>query len=374
MFAAQAAERKVTNMAIAEQFAGLDMGMLIGGPLTAAADASVLLANATADFIERVGFENSGKARTVAFSYEKRTPNDDGTSSLDELKVNVPLLAIVPIPNLQIDEVNVLFDMEVKQSECSKSSTDMSASMNASANAWFVKVNISGSVSSHKENTRTSDNSAKYHVDVRATNHGIPEGLARVLDMMAANVAPALVGSSIKNADGSELPEASRKRAEKLKKIRSEISAIETRRNAASNNLQDSLGVLRNVADSQMSVYSLEMSRLTDEQREGGADANFSTVTESWNSMKSQLESMVKMIAESEPEGGTSGGVSSIFSLKAFRGTEAVADYASGEEKYEAMSKAQASAVSAQKKLAEVDQSLTDKKAEYNNLLSGAQE
>ncbi len=351
------------------------MGMLIGGPLTAAADASVLLANATADFIERVGFENSGKARTVAFSYEKQTPNDDGTSSLDELKVNVPLLAIVPIPNLQIDEVNVLFDMEVKQSECSKSSTDMSASMNASANAWFVKVNISGSVSSHKENTRTSDNSAKYHVDVRATNHGIPEGLARVLDMMAANVAPALVGSSIKNADGSELPEASRKRAEKLKKIRSEISAIETRRNAASNNLQDSLAVLRNVADSQMSVYSLEMSRLTDEQKEsGGADANFSVVTESWNGMKSQAESMVKMIADSEQDGGSSGSVSSIFSLKAFRGTEEVADYASGEEKYEAMSKAQASAVAAQKRLMEVDQELTDKKAEYNNLLSGAQE
>ena len=369
----QRREGRCINMAIAEQFAGLDMGMLIGGPLTAAADASILLANSTADFINRVGFDNSGKARTVAFSYEKQTPNEDGTSSLDQLKVNVPLLAIVPIPNLQVDEVNILFDMEVKQSESSKSSTDMGATLDASVKVGFVKVNISGSVSSHKENTRTSDNSAKYHVDVRATNHGIPEGLARVLDMMAANVAPALVGSSIKSADGSELPEASRRRAEKVKKVRSEISSIETRKNAATNNLQDCISVLKNVADSQMSVYRLELSRLEDEQKDK-ADEKFSVVTESWNGLKTQAEDMIRMIADSAKDGEESNTVSSIFHLKAFRGAEDVVDYGSGEDKYEALSRAQASAVAAQKKLLEVDQALMEKRAEYNSLISGAEE
>ncbi|MCH5258037.1 MAG: DUF2589 domain-containing protein, partial [Lachnospiraceae bacterium] len=183
-------------MSIAQQFAGLRMDQLIGGPLSAAADASTQLANSTASFINKVGFDSNGKARTVAFGYQKRSMNDDGTSNLDEMKVEVPMLAIVPIPNLQIDEVNILFDMEVKQSEQSESSTDMSASMSGSGKFLFVKVNVSGSVSSHSSNTRSSDNSAKYHVDVRATNHGTPEGLARVLDMMAANVAPELVGST----------------------------------------------------------------------------------------------------------------------------------------------------------------------------------
>ncbi|MCH5255250.1 MAG: DUF2589 domain-containing protein, partial [Lachnospiraceae bacterium] len=45
-------------MAIAEQFAGLNMDQLIGGPLSAAADASTQLANSTADFINRVGFDS----------------------------------------------------------------------------------------------------------------------------------------------------------------------------------------------------------------------------------------------------------------------------------------------------------------------------
>ena len=134
-------------MSVAEQFAGLDMKSLIGGPLTAAADASILLARSTADFINDVGFDANGKVRTAAFGYERRSANDDGTSNLEEMKVAVPMLAIVPIPNLQIDEVNVLFDMEVKQSEKLEKSTDLGASLSGSAKFGPVKVSITGSVS-----------------------------------------------------------------------------------------------------------------------------------------------------------------------------------------------------------------------------------
>lgn len=101
------------------------------------------------------------------------------------MKVDVPMLALVPTPNLQVDEVNILFDMEVKQSEKSEKSLDLGASITGTMNLGIIKVSVSGSVSAHSSNTRSSDNSAKYHVDVRATNHGTPEGLARVLDMMA---------------------------------------------------------------------------------------------------------------------------------------------------------------------------------------------
>lgn len=185
--------------AIADQFKGLDMGALIGVPLTAAADASIMLADSTADFINRVGFDPDGKVRTVAFSYQKRSANEDGTSNLDEMKLDIPMLAIVPIPNLQLDEVNVLFDMEVKQSESSQKSLDVGVGFNGQAKIDPVKISISGNVSVHQENTRKSDNSAKYHVDVRATNHGTPEGLARVLDMMAANLQDMLVQYNANN-------------------------------------------------------------------------------------------------------------------------------------------------------------------------------
>lgn len=44
-------------MPIGSQFTGLDMKELIGGPLSAAADTSVQLAQSTAEFINDVGFD-----------------------------------------------------------------------------------------------------------------------------------------------------------------------------------------------------------------------------------------------------------------------------------------------------------------------------
>lgn len=111
-------------MSVAEQFTGLDMENLIGGPLMATANANMYMAQATAEFINDVGIDADGKVRTASFGYEKRTANEDGTSNVDTMKVDVPMLSIVPVPNLQVNEVNIQFDMEVEQSEESDSNTD----------------------------------------------------------------------------------------------------------------------------------------------------------------------------------------------------------------------------------------------------------
>ncbi len=368
-------------MAIGEQFAGLDMGQLIGGPLTAAADASVLLANSTADFINKVGFDRSGKLRTVAFAYQKRSVNEDGTSNLDEMKIDVPMLAIVPIPNLQLDEVNILFDMEVKQSESSQQSLDVGASLTGSLNLGIIKVSISGSVSVHQENTRKSDNSAKYHVDVRATNHGTPEGLARVLDMMAANVAPTLVGSTIKDGNGQNLPENARIRAEKKKQLRNEIMQIETRLNAANDNLDNCIAQLKRVAGTQQNVYHAEAGRLLnkldkdkedDTKKAESYEQALEQVTQSWNTLQNQAGNMVKMLSDSmkEEDVAKMTTVSELFALQEFKGGEAKA-YESSEAQYKAMVMAQNNAVTAQKNAQKIEKELLDKKQEYNNELTG---
>lgn len=397
-------------MAIAEQFAGLRMDQLIGGPLSAAADASTLLANSTASFINRVGFDNKGNVRNVAFGYQKRTPNEDGTSSIDEMKVSVPLLAIVPIPNLQIDEVNILFDMEVKQSERSESSLDMGATLDASAKFGCVKVNVSGSVSSHQSNTRSTDNSAKYHVDVRATNHGIPEGLARVLDMMAANVAPALVSSSLKDGNGQDLSEKEKLKAERVKQLRSEISQIESRLTAAQDGLSTSLTQFKRIADTQLNNYKELMSRqvnkIDPEQydkeikeaekagvetdieaaRKKKADAEkevekysemMEEVNSTWATFQNQVGGYVKMIADST-ENGKLAEVSEVFGLKALKKGQSETELISGvdkyvaeESQYKAMLTAQNNAVDRQKNVDAIENELADKRAEYNDAMSG---
>ena len=144
---------------MAEEFGGLPMESLIGGPLQAACDAQTMLAGATARFIEEVGLVKEGDkqvVRTVGFSFTRSANGDDGNGPASEkVEMNIPILAM----GLQIGP-------------------------------FSMKAKVKGSISSHKENTRKSDNSAKYHVQVRATQGEMPEGLSRVLDILNTAINP----------------------------------------------------------------------------------------------------------------------------------------------------------------------------------------
>jgi hypothetical protein len=195
---------------MASQFKGLPMSDLIGSPLTAACEAQVRLANATADFIKYVGFlppaegdkNGVGATRLAHFAFTRPTQDPgDVTKTVDEhVTLDVPLLAIVKIPALAITRVDITFDMEVKSSFMAKESTDASAKMAADIKfGWgpiSATVHLEGSVATHKENTRSSDNSAKYHVQVLAEDSGMPEGLSRVMDILHSAIQPRTAGQT----------------------------------------------------------------------------------------------------------------------------------------------------------------------------------
>jgi hypothetical protein len=197
---------------MSDQFQGLPMETLIGGPLTAACNAQVMLANSTATYINTVGFDRPdegsitdtngfARLRTVKFAFQRprevlptgETPGD-AQAMTEDVSLSVPLLSMVPVPNLQVDTVDVAFDMEVKSAEQSKDSKDAEAALSATGKGqigpFSLSVSVHGKVATHQENTRSSDNSAKYHVAVKATNHAMPEGLARIFDIMATSIAP----------------------------------------------------------------------------------------------------------------------------------------------------------------------------------------
>lgn len=192
-------------MALGQEFQGLPMKDLIGTPLMAACEANLNLAKTTADFIKTIGFDEDGKTiRTAEFSFNRPVVehDKDGNETIrqERVEIEVPLLAVVQIPSLKVDLVDITFDMEVKSSETSKSSSDKSGEISGSASVNYgvfkASVSFKGSVASHKENTRSTDKSAKYHVQVKATDHGMPEGLSRVLDLMNQAVAPKSVGAA----------------------------------------------------------------------------------------------------------------------------------------------------------------------------------
>ena len=191
-------------MSVASQFSALPMSSLIGGPLQAAATAQGTLANITSDFINNVGLEkdSSGKlsARTVDFKYQKpvkssktdaKTGAVTDTWSKQDMDLQVPLLTIVKAPNLQVKKVNITFDMEVKASTASQTTSAQDAKVSASWKGWGAKVSFQGSVSNKQESQRSSDTSAKYHVEVLAQDDGAPEGLMKVLDILGEAIQPA---------------------------------------------------------------------------------------------------------------------------------------------------------------------------------------
>jgi len=187
---------QLVNMS--SQFGGLPMDQLIGGPLKAACNAQTLLAKASSDFIKDVGLNDAGggnmSARTVDFSFNKPVQDPDGTTKLEKVDLQVPLLAIVNTPSLSVKEVDVNFTMEVKSSTSSKTTSDTKAELTAhakyNAGLFSCDVTIHGSVANHSENSRKSDNSAKYDVKVVARDDGPPEGLMKVLDMLNDAIAP----------------------------------------------------------------------------------------------------------------------------------------------------------------------------------------
>ena len=196
-------------MSVASQFSALPMSSLIGGPLQAAATAQGTLANITSDFINNVGLEKDKNgdlnARTVNFKYQKpvknTTTDKDGnttdTWSKQNMDLQVPLLTIVKAPNLQVKDVEINFNMEVKSSAASTNENAQNASVDASWKGWGAKVSFHGSVSNKNTSQRSSDTSAKYEVKVSATDDGAPEGLMKVLDIL---------GEAIQPADGGAAP------------------------------------------------------------------------------------------------------------------------------------------------------------------------
>jgi hypothetical protein len=184
----------------AEEFTNLPLAMLIAAPLTASGEASKMLANITADFIREIGFlppdEDSedpnavGAIRMARFGFTRPSPTVPG--QVDQVVADFPLISMVSVPALQIKTVDVTFEMEVRTASASVESSDSSISGSLEVRQRWgsgsAKLNIAGSVSSHKENTRSSDTSAKYSIAIHAVDPGMSEGLQRVMDILNAAI------------------------------------------------------------------------------------------------------------------------------------------------------------------------------------------
>jgi len=187
---------------IANQFVGLPIEDLIVAPLEGMAKGQAKLNDVTWRYINEVAFvkDKDGKAEARALDVQMNrvmTDGDTGEQSVQTLYSKVPMLPLVPLPSLAITSADINFTMEVSTSNMNKSSTDTESSIEASASGgwWGMKFSakMSGKVATHKENTRKTDNSAKYSVAVHAEQLPATEGMLKLSDYLTQMLEPSAI-------------------------------------------------------------------------------------------------------------------------------------------------------------------------------------
>ncbi len=177
-------------MSAVNELSAIPFGSLIGGPMTAAIEAQSKAAMASVEFIRAVGFDKDGEVLNVVFKY-KGGPGDGEVQELE-----VPLLTIVPIPFLRIDNMDIHFKANISQStetsDATSSTLEKGASVEAGASYWFVKAKMNASVSSKKDTSSTRDSryAVEYTMDihVHAVQDDIPGGMAKVLNLLTESI------------------------------------------------------------------------------------------------------------------------------------------------------------------------------------------
>ncbi|MDC8004704.1 DUF2589 domain-containing protein [Aureisphaera galaxeae] len=202
-------EQELVSMA--QAFTGLPMEDLIGAPLNAAAKANAAMALTQTKFMLDTCFSISEDGQYTPIMIEMNltrgviipaTDTDPATIDTITTKFELPILTIIPLNSLAVDNVDITFEMEVKSSYGEETSEQQEVAMAAAAE-WEVKASygpvsasITGSASYDSKESSSFDshyeksNSAKYTVNVHAGQLPLPKGVNTIIEAYTLAIEP----------------------------------------------------------------------------------------------------------------------------------------------------------------------------------------
>lgn len=165
---------------------------IIGAPLDACIKAQAQAAQTSANFIKNVGMQDKNgdgvqEAINVSFTFIQ-----NGKMA----RLNIPLLTIVPIPYIAIQNIDIAFKANINASASTsdETSSNNEFSTEASGSGRFgwgllgVNLNMKAAVSSKRDSRATQDSkySVEYNMDIgiHAGQDSMPAGLAKVLEVL----------------------------------------------------------------------------------------------------------------------------------------------------------------------------------------------
>ena len=170
----------------AAEFQALPLEFIIASPLIGVVKAQSMAASTT------IAFLNSFKNDTVEFAYKtQQTAGKD--SKAVNTTVKAPLLSLVPVPHLKIDSLTVNFKYEISQVVKSTNDKSMDAGLEIGTTGLlskFISGTLKGNVSSKSSDESVMNRSGVLEITMHASESEMPEGLAKILNLLAKSIDP----------------------------------------------------------------------------------------------------------------------------------------------------------------------------------------
>lgn len=187
----------VANKSI-DTLQGIPFENLIGGPLSACIQAQNDAAMTSINFINNVCLNEDKETGEKSAIYVSFSFIQNGR----KVVINVPLIAIVPIPYIAINSIDINFKATVNGVECESNENTYSEEYKRDTNTksqkrrgFFLnknkketKINTSFSTKRDSKSTQDSKFSVEATIDVavHAGQESMPAGMAKILEMLGA--------------------------------------------------------------------------------------------------------------------------------------------------------------------------------------------
>jgi hypothetical protein len=162
----------------------IDFGSLVGAQLTALIEAETEGAEKSAEYIESVGFDRKADGtltlRMVTFDMRRR--DTDGIVRTHSIKV--PVITLVPIPLLTIEEANIEFELQIESVTTATSEAGGGANSARSSIASLLTGKSRNKLVTRLART-TRDNSttkSDLKMSVKISQSPFPLGIERLLN------------------------------------------------------------------------------------------------------------------------------------------------------------------------------------------------
>jgi hypothetical protein len=207
-----------------QELSSIDFESMLGGPLVAVVNAQAQAAMSSVNFIKEVGFkkvaaeESAGGDTTteepiyVTFKYMKEmapyqpavpaspgdpsatppvpaTPEQPAVPAVYEpQELRVPILTMLPIPFIRIEETTVDFNAKINSVEYRKTDTSLKidASLEAKAGWLWGSAKLKVSTSYQRSTTQGNNVNRTYSmaVHIKAVQDEMPAGMERILGIL----------------------------------------------------------------------------------------------------------------------------------------------------------------------------------------------